>query len=125
MKKIAIVTRKLCMGGIEKALISMLNNINYECYSIDLYILEPGGELETNIPEHINIIHLCENSTSRRLIDAIKRFKFMDTILLIKLISTFFKNTSKYDKSISLLNTLKPINKKYDLAIAYQSNFYM
>lgn len=121
MKKIAIVTRKLCMGGIEKALISMLNNINYECYSIDLYILEPGGELETNIPEHINIIHLCENSTSRRLIDAIKRFKFMDTILLIKLISTFFKNTSKYDKSISLLNTLKPINKKYDLAIAYHN----
>lgn len=41
--KIAIVTNKMIMGGVERALISMLKRFDYEEVEVDLYVISGGG----------------------------------------------------------------------------------
>ena len=54
MIKIAIVTRKMITGGVEKALVSMLKEFENEKVEIDLYVQELGGDLEEEIPEWVH-----------------------------------------------------------------------
>ena len=53
MLKIAIVTRKMITGGVEKALIAMLKKFDYTDISVDLFLQSGGGELFQDIPEEI------------------------------------------------------------------------
>jgi hypothetical protein len=46
MKKIVIVTREMIMGGVEKALISMVESIPKDRYSVTVLVMRLGGELE-------------------------------------------------------------------------------
>ena len=55
-KKILIGTVNLEIGGIEKTLIGLLNNIDYSKYALDLLVLKTSGELIKDIPSNVNII---------------------------------------------------------------------
>lgn len=46
--KIAIVTNKMIMGGVERALISMLKRFDYEEVEVDLYVISGGGIIRSN-----------------------------------------------------------------------------
>ena len=59
-KKIAIVTKKMILGGIEKALLSMLSEINKDKYDITLFLEEKGGELEESIPSWVKIEYIFD-----------------------------------------------------------------
>ena len=45
MKKVVIVTRRMIMGGIEKALISMLESMPKDEYDVTVLVMANGGEL--------------------------------------------------------------------------------
>ena len=45
MKKVLIVADSLSMGGLEKTLIDLCNNLDYAKYSVDLYLFNDGREL--------------------------------------------------------------------------------
>lgn len=47
-KKIAIVTRQLITGGIEKALISMLEVIPKDDFEVTLFVMARGGNLNNS-----------------------------------------------------------------------------
>ena len=55
MRKIAIVTRKLIPGGIEKSLISMVNEMCNLKYDVTVFVVEQGGEFERDIPSNVTI----------------------------------------------------------------------
>lgn len=55
MKKILIATENLNCGGVEKCLIELLNNIDYEKYSIDLLLFNEVGDLLNKVNENANI----------------------------------------------------------------------
>ena len=56
-KQILIVfTGELGIGGIERSLISLLKNINYSKYSVDLFLYAHRGELFNQIPKQVNIL---------------------------------------------------------------------
>lgn len=42
-KKIAIVTRQMVMGGIEKSLISLLKSIPSDKFDITVFVMARGG----------------------------------------------------------------------------------
>lgn len=61
MKSILIVMHAMELGGAERALLGMLENIDYTQYTVDLFLLRHEGELLKYIPEEVNV--LPENSS--------------------------------------------------------------
>lgn len=121
MKKIAIVTEKLYVGGIERALINMLHTIDYKKYNIDLYVLVPEGKLAYEVPENVNVIYLCKYSNIHRLKKNILSFRFKKCIALFKLLIAFSLKKTRYKKNVLLLDTFDCISKEYDIAISYHN----
>lgn len=64
MKKIIIVTHKIVMGGVERALIGMLKNMPKDSYDITLMVREHGRELYNSVPSGINIKGVFDNEES-------------------------------------------------------------
>ncbi|MBQ8228149.1 MAG: glycosyltransferase [Clostridia bacterium] len=60
MKKILIVSHAMELGGAERALLGLLNNIDYSRFSVDLFLERHTGELFDFIPDKVKI--LPENS---------------------------------------------------------------
>ena len=58
--KIAIVTRKMVMGGIEKSLITLITELQKMNAEITLYLESTGGELFNEIPEGTNVVDIFE-----------------------------------------------------------------
>lgn len=56
-KKILLVINTLGLAGAERAFIELLNNIDYEKYDTDLFVLTGMGELFLEIPREVNILN--------------------------------------------------------------------
>lgn len=91
-KKIAIFMTTMHTGGIENALIELLNKINYNKYDVTLIFENMEGELLNKINNHVNILNYNLNHNKhtiyRKIINGFKRFIFL------------LKNKNKYDCSI-------------------------
>ena len=59
-KKILIASYDLEIGGVERSLISMLNNFDYERYDVDLLLYNHSGEFMPLIPKDVKL--LTENT---------------------------------------------------------------
>ena len=90
MKKIAIFQSNLNVGGIQKSLINLLNNIPKEKYEIDLYLFSNVNFFDENIPSNINKILLKKPSFCCKFIP----------FSLFKKIYNININNKKYDISI-------------------------
>lgn len=55
-KKILFVMNGMNIGGAERALLGLLSAIDYEKYSVDLFLLSHRGELMGYIDERVNIL---------------------------------------------------------------------
>lgn len=55
MKKIAIFQDDLNIGGIQKSLINLLNNLDYSEYSVDLFVFQSDGVWRDRIPEEVTV----------------------------------------------------------------------
>lgn len=96
MKKIAIFSDNLNVGGIQKSLINLLNNYKNKNCEIDLYLFEKSNFFEQQIPKNIKVIYLPKPM-------------FLSKFLYFNIFKILF--TSKYKKCI----------KKYDIAIDFDS----
>lgn len=93
MKKILICSYSMGIGGIEKALITLLKNINYEKYSVDLILQYKEGVFLNEIPKDVNVV---EYNASKY-----KFFILRKIDNLFRLFKFYIKNKNKYDSSIS------------------------
>lgn len=79
-KKIIVLSCTLCVGGIEKALIEFLNNIDYEKFDVTLFLEKYEGELKNEINKNVHIynynISNCKIVFIRKLKNLFKRLKF-------------------------------------------------
>lgn len=55
-KKMLIVSHAMEIGGVEKALLGFLENIDTKEYQVDLFLLRHEGELLKYIPDNINVL---------------------------------------------------------------------
>lgn len=121
MKKIAIVTRRMVAGGIEKALLSMIENIPKDEYKITLFVMGKGGEFKKDVPEWVELknIYGNENTTIEKIINNIKKFKIISTFKII--IYTILNRLTKsgYKKETYDLKMVPKQSVMYDIAIAY------
>ncbi len=114
MKKIAFVYSQMIIGGTTTALLSILNNIDYTKYQVDLILFFTGGEFFDKIPEFVNTIVLTKDTTVARRIEQRKhsisyvlqrciatvKAKHYHNMLLINqyMASSFYKYFPKVDK---------------------------
>lgn len=116
MKKIAIVTRKMITGGVERALIAMLKQFNYREVQVDLYLESMGGELFEDIPPNVNCIQI----PTLKGIEYIKHpvYSARKAISFLKL---KFGKHSYIDQCYLSSKMLLPVKGKYDIAISYHA----
>lgn len=97
MKKIAIFVDNLNIGGIQKSIINILNNIDREKYRIDLYLFDRDIFYKNEIPKDVKIIFLNKSKTY---------YKFIPFKLAFKLNKT---------------NNFNHLDYEYDLAIDFDT----
>lgn len=118
MKKILIVYTKMVVGGSTTSLLSILNNIDYSKYSVDLLLLDREGDLQYLINKNVNILdfNLNENKLVRYL---------LPSAILDRLKGYFYskKENNKLLKaqinSIHLAKSMSILDTYYDVAISF------
>ena len=58
MKKIAVFQSELGVGGIQKSLINLLNSLDYERVSVDLYLSKKDDFWKAKVPEQVRVCYL-------------------------------------------------------------------
>ncbi len=116
MKNILFFIESLQCGGAEKSIVSLFNLYNFENNKVDLLLLNKGGNFEKFIPSNVNILYVEKNiSLVHRIINKIRY-----------IILNIAKGKAIHPAQIfwsSYKNSFKPIDKKYDVAIAYNQGF--
>ena len=59
-KRVCFVCYGLGIGGIEKCLVNLINNMSEELYTIDLLLMNPELDLRNDIKRKINYIDWFE-----------------------------------------------------------------
>lgn len=111
--RVAIVTKCMITGGVERALIAMLDRLEGKCI-VDLYVLD-HGKLDEEVPKWVNIIKLKTVS---------KKGSYKHPIFSIKKMIALEK--SKRYNSYAMKNyyaskMLLPVIQKYDIAVSYHA----
>lgn len=128
MNKVLFMCINMNIGGTEKALLTMLNEIDSSKYDITLLMLEKHGEFLNEIPDFVKVRYVNEYKDIKPLIKEPpkllakkliidKKYSKGLLILLNYSISKITNNTSYYYKYI--LKNIKNIEEQYDLAVAY------
>lgn len=139
MKKIFIMAHSLDIGGAERALLGLLENINISEYQVDLFLLRHQGELLSYIPKGIVLLpeipeYACLGIP---LVDVLKKRHFRLAYYrwkgrkyasrrLVELDIIGDNNIYNEYSHKYTVNVLPQINhKKYDLAISFMSPHYI
>ncbi|KPL57778.1 glycosyltransferase [Rossellomorea vietnamensis] len=128
-KNILFIMNNLNCGGAEKALISLLESIDYNEYDVDLFLFKHEGIFLERIPSRVCLLEepkeyrFFDMSFKQAIIDSLKKGKF-DVAILRVLAGYVFKKEKngvlceqKVWKYIS--KSLSRINKKYEAAVGY------
>lgn len=116
------------IGGTEKALLTMLNEIDSSKYDITLLMLEEYGEFLNEIPSFVKVKYVNEYKAIKPFINdppmllakkLIKDKKYLTGVMtsLSYIISKISNNMSYYYRYI--LRNINSLEENYDLAVAY------
>ena len=114
-KKILIVYSKMIVGGSTTSLLSLLNEIDYSQYDVDMLLYEKGGVLDEQIPQKVNILDNTYLTIKKRTTSYTLAF------LQSYINSKIHRNTLIRSQLMSraLAENQPMLGKEYDVAIAY------
>lgn len=132
MKDILITSFDMEVGGVERSLINLLNNFDYEQHQIDLLIYSHTGDFMSLLPLEPNL--LPENKQYKTFRQGIKEV-FLNKYFMIGVARLYsymaakvygqkyqFKESGIYQMQLiweKCLPFLLPVKKEYDVAISY------
>lgn len=132
MKRVLITSFDMGIGGVERSLLNMLDNFDYENYRVDLMLYRHQGEFLDMISDKVNLLDEKEgyNSFGDPLDKVIKNGKYAlaSARIKAKLIATSTQIRKKVDEigyyQDQLANKysnkyLHNIDEEYDTAISY------
>ena len=120
-------------GGAENALVSLLQELDYSKYEVDLFLFQKDGMFLSKVPQQVVILDeaeefkYIEGRLVPTLVLALRKLR-LDLFFMrlgISYLALAEKNPSiRTQKSWKLLrNVLKKNKKIYDVAIGYMENF--
>lgn len=119
-KKLLFVNGHLNVGGVEKSLADLLNNLDYHKYDVDLLLLEDKGTYLQQIPKEVNIIFFNTTKAYGPLLKSIflNLFTLQWSMIWYRIILLI---TNKFGKTyLSILRYILPLKSVYNVAIAYR-----
>lgn len=132
MRKVLISSFDMEVGGVERSLISMLNNFDYSNNEVDLMLYSHTGDFMPMLNNKVNLLNeVKQYSTFRKSIgETIKQGNL--TLGLARILSKFLAKINGRTKDLSeygiyqmqlmwkySLPFLPKLEKKYDVAISY------
>lgn len=122
MKKIIIVTNQMIRGGVETALISMLNALDLTQMDVSVLLLRRGGVWEKRIPKAVHVLYVDElcnpkNYLKELIIRGHPIFALRKALLFYRSI----KAKNYWKENHFLAEFLPKLQQKYDIAIAYHA----
>lgn len=128
-KNILFAINNLHCGGAEKALISLLETIDYSMYNVDLFLFKHEGLFYNKIPKQVDLLEepkeyqYFDMSIKTAIKDCIKtkRYKIAFSRICAGYIFNVEKNRARCEQRVwkYISRSLKNTNKKYDVAIGY------
>lgn len=128
-KKILFVMESLGIGGAEKSLVTLLSQLDYSQYEVDLFLFYPCGEFMELIPKEVKVIDVPKDF-EYFILNPIKALKYLFLNKKFKLL--YFKLAELFILTInrSILHkeyigwnyinkSVETINKEYDIAIGF------
>ncbi|RZJ29951.1 MAG: glycosyltransferase, partial [Flavobacterium sp.] len=129
MKKVLFVMNNLQCGGAEKALVSLLREMDFTKYEVDLYLFTHDGLFMDQIPAQVNLLpapkayHFFDMPVKTAVIENLKKG---DIVIALNRILAGFVYKSESIKSRQeqkvwkyLSKAIAKLEKKYDFAIGY------
>ncbi|HDR8169505.1 TPA: glycosyltransferase [Bacillus thuringiensis] len=128
-KNLLFVINNLNCGGAEKALISLLETIDYSMYNVDLFLFKHEGLFFRKIPQQVNLLEepyeyrYFDMPIKTAIIDCIKKGRI--DIALARLYAGYiFKSEQNRVRCEQMIwkyisKSLRGIDKSYDVAIGY------
>src|SRR3954469_12173952 len=102
-KKILIASFDLAIGGVERSLIGLLNQMDYEKYEVDLMLFKHEGEFFPFIPDGPNLLpEIPSYTTFRKSIGQIIKdglYPIAMTRTMAKYIGSVYGKLNKVDES--------------------------
>ena len=132
MRKVLISSFNMEVGGVERSLISMLNNFDYSNNDVDLILYSHTGDFMPMLNDKVNLLNeIKQYSTFRKSIgETIKQGNLI--LGLARILSKFLAKINGRTKNLSeygiyqmqlmwkySLPFLPKLEKKYDVAISY------
>ncbi|WNR43802.1 glycosyltransferase [Paenibacillus roseipurpureus] len=128
-KKILFIMNNLNCGGAEKALISLLETLDYSQYEVDVYLLRHSGLFLSKLPPEVRLLpepaeyRFFDMSMRKAVLHCLRRGQFKIAILRLLAGSIYVseKNRVRCEQRVwkYLANSLKNIDTKYDIAVGY------
>lgn len=120
MKKLLIVNNNMHIGGIQKSLVNLLEEISVD-YEIDLFLFANIGELKDSIPKSVHITEGGFFTQSMGLTHEESKKKDLPTFLN-RSFWTVMTRIFKTKFSFGILSRLESIKGEYDCAISFMQN---
>ena len=124
MKSILFVVDSLNIGGAEKSLISLLNNIDFQKYSISLLVLSKNYTLLNHVPDKVHILQIPGfiKHLYKPLLLNIKDFRIFINRIIFSIKLRINKNMTSTNNYL-YWKTFSPffynLNQNYDVAIGW------
>lgn len=105
-KKILFVISNSSIGGPQKSLLALLDKIDYDYYSVDLMILNPGGELENEFNKNVRILKTPEIITAATIPskDTLRHLRVLFTNKEYHMLADVFVGVLKHLFSNKIMN---------------------
>lgn len=119
-KKIAIVTDRMIVGGVETALIKLLRYFDHDRYQVTLYLNDISGALQSEIDPRVQVRLWCERSPKQVLQQKLRRLDLVGVAKGLYYRAFARKYAHVWDmNSYYSTRCLPKCPEKYDVAIAY------
>ena len=127
-KNILIVSDSLNMGGLEKCLINLCDNFDYDKYEVDLYLFNAGRTLLDKLNKNVNLLpdspfytDLYNTPVFSSIKTLIKKKKLgLALYRFIRFLRIRFKDYKYRNIDWSVMQkTMLKLDKKYDVAIGF------
>ena len=128
-KKVLFVMESLSIGGAEKSLITLLSNLDYSKYDVDLFLFYQKGEFLELLPKEVNLIEVPDTfkifikNPKESVNELIKKRKFkllmFKGLEIISLVINKFILKKEYIGWNYIAESINTIPKNYDVAIGF------
>lgn len=107
-------------GGVEKSLLDILRNLNYDKYEVDLLLIEGKGEYFKEIPAEVNVIFKDLTNVHGPFLESVKQCLKRKDFFALFVRNVFLCSHFINPKLLIFLRSSLFGNKKYNFAIAYR-----